>query len=255
MSLPDLSGRVAVITGASRGLGAAMAEDFHARGMRVALCARGECTLSNGADVLTTRLDVADQEAVDAFAAAAAAKFGRIDLWINNAGVLEPILPVRDLSAAALSCHFDINVFGALYGSQAMARHVAGRDGEGVLLNISSGAAWGGYAGWAAYCMGKAALDRLSETIQLEEAAHGLRTHAVAPGIIDTAMQDQIRSSDPSIFPMVDKFVEYKEKDLFNTPGFVAEHLLRLAFDPAADTSQVVVRLPMEAESREQAGS
>jgi NAD(P)-dependent dehydrogenase (short-subunit alcohol dehydrogenase family) len=246
MTLPDLTGRVAVITGASRGLGAAMAKDFQAHGMKLALCARGELPLADGPDVLTARLDIAEETAVRAFADAAAAKFGRIDLWINNAGVLEPVCAARDLTTEALQGHFSINVFGALYGCQAMQRHVASHDGEGVLINISSGAAWGGYAGWAAYCMGKAALDRLSETIQLEEAAQGLRTHAVAPGIIDTGMQETIRSCTEETFPMVDKFHEYKANDLFNEPEFVAEHLLQLAFDPDYDRSQVVVRLPAQ---------
>lgn len=249
MTLPDLTGRVAVITGASRGLGAAMAQDFQARGMKLALCARGALPMADGADVLTARLDIAEESAVRAFAEATAAKFGQIDLWINNAGVLEPVCAARDLSTEALQQHLNINVFGALYGCQAMQRHVAGREGEGVLLNISSGAAWNGYAGWAAYCMGKAALDRLSETIQLEEAAQGLRTHAVAPGIIDTAMQSTIRASSEEVFPMVDKFHEYKSKNLFNEPEFVAEHLLRLAFDPEYDRSEVVVRLPAQKES------
>jgi len=246
MALPDLTGRVAVITGASRGLGAAMAQDFRARGMKLALCARGELPMGSGAEVLTARLDIADQEAVDAFAASAITKFGRLDLWINNAGVLEPVVAVRDLSAAALRHHLDINLFGALYGSQAMMRHVASREGGGVLLNISSGAAWGGYAGWAAYCMGKAALDRLTETIQLEEAANGLRAHAVAPGIIDTDMQKTIRASAEEVFPMVAKFHEYKENNLFNSPAFVAERLLELAFAEAPEEREVVIRLAME---------
>ena len=163
MALPDLSGKVAVITGASRGLGAGLAADFHARGMRLALCSRSTPALAAGEDVLHAEFDVGDREAMESFADQVLERFGRVDLWINNAGVLEPIVPVRDLSAKQLDAHFDINVHGVLFGSQACLRLVAEQEDGGVLVNISSGAAWGGYAGWAAYCMSKAAVDRLTE--------------------------------------------------------------------------------------------
>lgn len=246
MSLPDLTGKVVVITGASRGLGEGIAKNCLARGMKVALCARGEIPFVENDDILTANFDIADQAAVQQFAASATAKFGPIDLWINNAGMLEPVVKARDLSAEQLRNHLDVNLFGVLYGSQAYLQHVAGRSGEGVLINISSGAAWGGYAGWAAYCMGKAAVDRLTETLALEELENGLHAYAVAPGIIDTTMQATIRSSNPEVFPMVDKFHEYKEKNLFNSPDFVANHLLSLSFDIEAKPEQTVVRLPAE---------
>ncbi|MDA0667426.1 MAG: SDR family NAD(P)-dependent oxidoreductase [Planctomycetota bacterium] len=246
MSLPDLTGKVAVITGASRGLGEGIAKNYLARGMKVALCARGEIPFAENDDILTANFDITDEAAVHQFAASAAAKFGSIDLWINNAGVLEPVVKARDLSAEQLRHHLDVNLFGVLYGCQAYLQHVAGRSGQGVLINISSGAAWGGYAGWAAYCMGKAAVDRLTETLALEELENGLHAYAVAPGIIDTAMQATIRASTPEVFPMVDKFHEYKNNDLFNSPDFVADHLLMLSFDEAAKPEQTVVRLPAE---------
>ncbi len=245
MELPDLSAKVAVITGASRGLGAGMAEYFRAQGMRLALCARSPLPFAPSDTLFTASFDVADANAMSQFAEDAAQKLGPLDLWVNNAGVLDPVKKLRDLTPEELQRHLDVNLFGVLYGSQAFLRQVVGREGEGVLLNISSGAAWSGYAGWGAYCMGKAAMDRLTETLALEEAAHGLRAHAVAPGIIDTDMQAQIRASSPEVFPMVEKFHEYNRKNLFHTPEFVAEQLLRIAFANPAPT-QTVLRLPLE---------
>jgi NAD(P)-dependent dehydrogenase (short-subunit alcohol dehydrogenase family) len=250
MALPDLTGKVAVITGASRGIGAGLAQDFAGRGMRLGLCSRSAPVLPEGPAVLARQLDVGDGPAVHAFAEAVAARFGRIDLWINNAGVLDPVVPVRELSAEALEAHLRVNLTGVLHGTQAFLRHLGARGaaaGEpGVLLNISSGAAWHGYAGWGAYCAGKAALDRLTETVQLEEAERGLRAHAVAPGVVDTAMQERIRGCDREVFPMLDKFLEMKAEDSFNTPGFVAEQLLGISFDPARRPQETVVRLPAE---------
>jgi len=242
----DLAGRTAVITGASRGLGAALAEHFAARGIRLALCSRTDPALAPGDDVLAERVDVRDEKAVDEFALHVEERFGQVDLWINNAGVLEPIKPLRDLTLDEFRDHIDINLTGLFLCTRAYVQHLRRRGGEGVLINISSGAAWQGYAGWTAYCAGKAAVERLTECVQLEEEANGLRAYAVAPGVIDTDMQVQIRACKPDVFPEREKFLEMKRDDTFNTPGFVADHLLAIAFDPAARPEEVTVQLPDE---------
>lgn len=247
MALPGLTGKVAAITGASRGIGAGLAKEFRARGMRLALCSRGEPALADDGDaVLTRRFDVADGAAMEEFADAAVARFGGVDLWINNAGVLEPIAPVRRLEEAQVRRHLDVNLFGVLHGSRAFLRRCVDRQRAGVLINVSSGAAWTGYAGWAAYCMGKAAVDRLTECLQIEERATGLRAHAVAPGIVDTAMQELIRRQRKEDFPEVERFRKYKADEAFNSVEFVAAQLLAIAFDDAARPDQVLVRLPAE---------
>lgn len=245
----DLAGRTAVITGASRGLGAGLAQAFHERGLRLGLCARSAPVFEPGPAVVAERLDVRDPGALAAFAAAVEARFGAIDLWINNAGLLEPIDPVRDVEPAAARAHLEVNVLGVLFGTQAFVRHLRRRGGEGVLVNISSGAARRPYAGWSLYCAGKAAVDRLTECVALEEGAHGLRAYAVAPGVIDTEMQALIRATPPARFPEAPRFVELERERRFNTPAFVAGHLLAIAFDPAARPAEVCIRLPDQNES------
>jgi NAD(P)-dependent dehydrogenase (short-subunit alcohol dehydrogenase family) len=243
----ELGGRTAVVTGASRGLGAGIARELRRQGLRLALCARGAPALPEGEDVLAARLDVTDGAAVAEFAARAAGRFGRIDLWINNAGVLEPIAPLRDVAPAEFRRHLDVNVTGVFHGTQAFVRHVRARGGEGVLVNVSSGAARHAYAGWSAYCAAKAAVDLLTECVALEERESGLRAYAVAPGVVDTAMQEQIRACTPARFPAVEQFRERKREGRFNTPAFVAREILALAFDPARRPEGVLVRLPDEA--------
>ena len=193
MSEVDVEGLTAVVTGASRGIGAAIARVFRERGMKLGLCARTAPCIAPSDDVLTDELDISDELAVDAFAEAVAKRFGGIDLWVNNAGVLDPIAPIRELGVAEFRRHIDINLTGVFLGTRAYARHRRQVGGGGVLINISSGAAWHGYAGWGAYCAGKAGVERLTDCIALEEAASGLRAHAVAPGIVDTDMQEMIR--------------------------------------------------------------
>jgi len=239
----DLAGRTAVITGASRGLGAGLARAFREQGMRLGLCARSAPILAGAPDVVAERVDVRDPAAMATFAGAVEARFGAIDLWINNAGLLEPIAPLRDVEPGAARAHLEVNVLGVLFGTQAFVRHLRRRGGEGVLVNVSSGAARKPYAGWSIYCAAKAAVDRMTECVALEEAAHGLRAYAVAPGVIDTDMQALIRATPPERFPDAPRFVEMKRENRFNTPAFVAEQILALAFDPAARPTEVLVRL------------
>lgn len=248
MSVEDLKGKTAVITGASRGIGAGIAEDFHARSMNLGLCSRSAPALPEGDSVLAQQVDVRDEGAMRAFAEAVTQRFGAIDLWINNAGVLDPIAPVRKIPVEAFREHIDINLTGVFIGSRCYVDHVRAGNREGVLINISSGAAWGGYAGWSAYCAGKAGVALLTQCIALEEAEAGLRAHAVAPGVVDTEMQALIRSSAEEDFPSLERFLEMKRDDSFNSVGFVAEHLLALAFDPQARTEEVDIRLPNEKE-------
>jgi benzil reductase ((S)-benzoin forming) len=240
----DLRGRTVVITGASRGLGAGMAAAMARQGIKLGLCARTKPRLDvPGAAALCASVDMRDEDAVARFATDCAESIGPIDLWINNAGVLEPIAFVAELSYEALMAHLTINIGGVANGSKAYVRHVRARRGGGVLINVSSGAAHRPYAGWGAYCAGKAAAERLTEVIQLEERAHGLRAHAVAPGIVDTDMQRIIRDQSPDTFPLVDKFVARKKRGAFNTPAYVAEQLLAIAFDEERRPDSVVLRL------------
>ena len=244
MSAKASGPKTIVITGASRGLGAGMAQHLAAQGHKLGLCARSTPPLT-GPNILSRSVDVRDEGAVEAFAQEVQQHFGDIDAWINNAGILDPIGPVRTISQEDFAQSIDINLTGVLLGTQAFIRHIRSRPGTGVLINISSGAALAGYAGWGAYCAGKSAVDRLTECVALEEAEAGLRAHAVAPGVVDTDMQTKIRDCTPSQFPMVQKFIDIKREERFNSPQFVADRLIELITSPPPN-APVVMRLPSE---------
>ena len=243
------TGKVAVITGASRGLGAGLARYFHGKGLRLGLCARARAELQPAQDIIVAPLDVTDEEAVDAFSRRVVDRFGGIDLWINNAGVLEPIAPLRDVSSHDFRRAIDVNLMGVFHGTRAFVHHVRQRGTGGVLVNISSGAARNGYAGWSAYCASKAAVDLLTECVQLEERDLGLRAYSIAPGIIDTDMQKTIRGTPADQFPMVEKFRQLKAENAFSSPEWVARHLLEIAFDEAHRPTSVRIGLPPERSS------
>lgn len=221
--------RVAVVTGASRGLGSGIATHLAGMGVALGLCARTTPEAPD-AEVPTVcaSVDVADVDAVEAFALRVTDELGPIEMWINNAGVLDPIGPLRDARPDELAVHVAVNLTGVMWGSRTYARLVHGRQGPGVLVNITSGAARSAYQGWAAYCATKAAVDQLSRVLAAEEADHGLAVFAVAPGVVDTDMQALIRSTPADRFPTAGRFIDLAETDSFNSPGWVATQLLEL---------------------------
>ncbi|MCP3909453.1 MAG: SDR family NAD(P)-dependent oxidoreductase [Actinomycetia bacterium] len=239
----DLTGRVVAITGASRGLGAGMAEWFAAHGVRLGLCARNEPPAPDGAEAVCAAVDVTDAGATETFVRLVAHELGSIDLWINNAGVLEPIVAQRDLDPADLAAHLAINVGGVLIGTQAYLRHLDEAGRAGALVNISSGASQSGRTGWSAYCAGKAAVDRLTETIAVEEPDRLPVALSVAPGLVDTDMQALIREQGTDVMPDVDFFRQRKTDGTMNSPAFIAETIAGWVFEgPSPDS--VFCRVP-----------
>lgn len=242
--------RVAVITGASRGLGAGLAARFAELDIQLGLCARNAPTPPSPTDICES-VDVRDPSAIAAFADRVTRELGPIDIWINNAGILEPIGPLRNAAVDELRSHVEVNVFGVLWGSQTFARLVHGRPTGGLLVNISSGAARSIYEGWSAYCATKAAVDQLSRVVAAEEADHGLQVAALAPGVVDTAMQEAIRATPSDRFPTVARFRALKADDAFNSPAWIADRIIELTAPTpppwvASSPDPVILRVPDE---------
>ena len=128
------------------------------------------------------------------------------------------------------------------FGQSLFAAHVAGRDGGGVLINLSSGAATGIYEGWAHYCAAKAFVDSLTSVVALEEKRNGLRAYAVAPGMVDTDMQTLLRSTPEDQLPTRQRFVERFEAGELKTPEVAAAQLVELALG-TQQPEEAVLRL------------
>jgi NAD(P)-dependent dehydrogenase (short-subunit alcohol dehydrogenase family) len=206
-----MNDKTVAITGASRGIGAAAARVFAAAGWRVALLARSEGQITAlaqeiGAGALPVVCDVADWGSVQAAVRLMVARFGRIDAFVGNAGVIEPICRIETLDPVAWSAAVDINLKGVLYGMRAVIP-VMKAAGGGTIITISSGAAHNPLEGWSAYCASKAGAAMLTRAAHLEEATNGLRIMGLSPGTVATDMQVTIKASgvnpvstlDPSV--------------------------------------------------------
>lgn len=206
-----MNDKTVAITGASRGIGAAAARVFAADGWRVALLARSDSQITAlaqeiGDAALPVVCDVGDWSSVQAAVALVHDRFGRLDAFIGNAGVIEPIARIEAVDPDAFGQAIDINLKGVLYGMRA-AIPLMKAAGGGTIITISSGAAHNPMEGWAAYCASKAGAAMLTRAGHLEEADHGLRVMGLSPGTVATEMQVTIKASgvnpvsalDPSV--------------------------------------------------------
>jgi 3-oxoacyl-[acyl-carrier protein] reductase len=197
--MDSLDGKVIIVTGASRGIGAAAAAALAAAGATVVLTARdGKLTeqvvRSIGGSASAHACDVSDYAAFETLVAATKTRFGRMDALINNAGVIEPIASVADSDPAAWARNIEINLTGAYHAIRAVLPGMLAAGG-GTIVNLSSGAAIRPQEGWSAYCSAKAGLHMLTRAIALETAGKGIRVFGFQPGTTDTDMQVLIRAS------------------------------------------------------------
>ncbi|HVM18133.1 MAG TPA: SDR family NAD(P)-dependent oxidoreductase [Gaiellaceae bacterium] len=188
----DLTGRTALVTGGSRGLGFALAQELAAAGARVAICARGEDALerarqrlaAGGAEVLATRCDVADRSDVDAWVAEATERFGRVDVLVNNAGVIS-VGPLRSQRPDDFARAMDIHFWGIVNTVYAVLPQFLER-GEGTIANVTSIGGKVSVPLLGSYTPSKYAAVGLSQGLHAELARHGVHVVTVVPGLMRT---------------------------------------------------------------------
>jgi 3-oxoacyl-[acyl-carrier protein] reductase len=212
--MKELNGKAAIITGASRGIGAATAHELANHGVSVILAAR---TLSeteaiaakiqaSGGKAIAVQCDVSNYDDVSAAVSKCISEFGQLDILVNNAGVIEPIARIADSDPQQWDQVVDINVKGVYHGLRA-AIPVMESQGSGVIVNLSSGAAGGALEGWSHYCSTKAAVLSLTKCADKECRENGIRVVGLSPGTVATDMQVAIKASginpisqlDPSV--------------------------------------------------------
>ncbi|MBV9250594.1 MAG: SDR family oxidoreductase [Acetobacteraceae bacterium] len=196
--MAELAGKVMIVTGGSRGIGAAAAAELSKAGAAVVIAARDGARAQRAAagipNAAALQCDVSDYVSVQGLVNDTQKRFGKIDALINNAGIVEPIAPVAESDPAQWARNIAINLIGAFNAVRAVLPLMIA-SGGGTIVNISSGAAINPLEGWSAYCSAKAGLHMLTRTIALEHTAQGIRVFGFQPGTTDTDMQVTIRAS------------------------------------------------------------
>ncbi len=232
--MSDLTGKTALVTGAARGIGAAIATRLAEAGADVAVCDLKAEWLEEtraaieaaGRRAFTYAVDVADSAAVDATVAAAFKDMGRLDILVNNAGITRDTLLMR-MSDADWDAVLSVNLKGTFLFSRAVARPMM-KQRTGSIVNIASIIGLIGNAGQCNYAASKAGVIALTKSSAKELAARNIRVNAVAPGFIQSKMTDVL--SDDVKGRMLD-LIPLKR---FGTPADVAEVVLFLAGDRSA---------------------
>ncbi len=240
----------AIVTGHNRGLGEALADQLLARNVAVLGLSRSRhATLKQRYPTLLEEieLELADPARVAQWVASDALRSfvsgAQSVLLINNAGMVQPIGPIEGQDAADIASAVSLNVATPLMLASALAAASADASDRRI-VHISSGAARNAYAGWSIYCATKAALDHHARAVALD-ANRALRICSLAPGVIDTNMQAQIRGSGEEQFPLREKFEDLKRNGQLATPEQCATQLLDYAFSdafgqlPVADIREV----------------
>lgn len=202
----NLTGRSAIVTGASLGLGAEIAEQFAAAGASLMLCARSAAELEAqqkklsaaypAARIVTRRADVSKEADVDALFDAATSAFGKFDILVNNAGVYGPMGSIDTIDWNEWVQAIAINLNGVVYCSRKAVRAMKAYR-YGKIINLSGGGATNPLPGISAYAASKAAVVRFTETLALEVKEFGIDVNAVAPGALATRLTDQLIDAGP----------------------------------------------------------
>ncbi len=202
--MKQLEGKVAVITGASRGLGKAIAEAYSAAGAKVVLSARSRDEIeknvaalkTEGADAAGFVCDVSDPEQVEALARFAIQTYGHFDIWVNNAGVGGPYGPTLDIAPEDFLAVLRTNMFGAFYGSTTAMRHFLPRQ-SGKLINILGAGDKGPVANQNPYASTKAWIRVFTLAMAKEYKDSGVGVYAFQPGLMDTDLLKEVTTFAP----------------------------------------------------------
>lgn len=197
----DLTDQTAIVTGASRGIGNAIAERFAQEGANVVVNSRSTeraeaaaADISGHGDTVGIAADVSNYEEVELLVDGAVRQFGSVDIMVNNAGITN-IGPAEEFDPQEWREVIDVNLNGVFFGSQAASRQMIDQDSGGAILNISSIMGDIGYHMRAPYCAAKGAVNNLTRTLAVEWADHDISVNALAPGFIYTDIVEQTQDS------------------------------------------------------------
>ena len=217
-----------IITGVSKGIGLELAKQLIRAGHLVVGIARTESEL-DGMKFIQADLSKTEklESLINEIIESAPQNIDSFTL-INNAGIVDPIGLIGGVNAEEMTKAIAVNLTAPMIISNTFISKLKGFEGSKRIVNISSGAGRNAYEGWGTYCATKAGLDHFSRVVALEQlnAKHPVEIVSIAPGIIDTGMQEAIRASNEEVFPLLERFIDYKEQGLLSSPEQTAQKLI-----------------------------
>ena len=211
-----------IISGGSRGLGAALVVEYERAGYEIVELSR------SGTSTGSVNIDLSQPESAQAILSASFERLAADSceelLLFNNAGEVVPIGEVADKPLEAVLKNINLNYAGAIVLIRTFIQAFQELNCAKTIVNVSSGAALHGVQGWSLYCAAKAGIEHFIRTVALEQAGHRYPINAinVSPGLIDTDMQQTIRSATAGDFPRLSEFVEFKASGALQLPELVA---------------------------------
>lgn len=250
----NLKDKVVLITGATGGIGKEIARAFAAEGSKIALTSRTQAKL----DALIAELDVAEdhvagfvvdvsrEEDVKAAVEGAIARWGSLDVLVNNSGDNGSYKPIAELTRDDFLKVYDINVFGVMYGMKYAVPQMR-KQGKGAIVNITSEGQYVGAAGMAPYVSSKHAAGGLSKCVALEVAKEGIRVNTICPGAVDTPMmrriEEQWLGEGYTREQALDTFAAQYPDGKYADPAEVATATVFLASDLAGHINGASIRI------------
>ena len=222
-----------LVTGASKGLGRAIALEIAKAGFPVIAIARQSDELNSIRDDLQSyssnsiaiACDIASKSDVEATVDQIMSEFTHLSGIVHNAGIISPIANMLEVTTADWEKLIHVNLIGVQNLTRSL-ESIIGGDSHTRITTISSGAAKRSLHGWSAYCVSKAGLDMWTNCMAQEGDGQNISAVAIAPGIVDTGMQIEIRNADELSFPMLPNFIEYHHNGELTNPSDVSKKLL-----------------------------
>jgi NAD(P)-dependent dehydrogenase (short-subunit alcohol dehydrogenase family) len=233
-----LDGKVAIVTGASRGIGEAIARSFAAHGAKVVITARklesvesvAASIRAEGGEALALAAHAGKADQVQALVDQTVAQFGKVDVLVNNAATNPHFGPMLTVDAGAWKKTFEVNLEGYFEAARAVANHLLARNAKGSIVNVASMVALAGAPLQGVYAMTKAAVVSMTKTLATELGPSGIRVNAIAPGLVETRFAQALITNDDIVKRVVDRtpLGRYAE------PSEIAPAALFLASDAAS---------------------
>ena len=240
MSKPviHLENKVALVTGASRGIGEAIARTYAKAGAKVVLASRKLDGLlevqkkieADGGEALAVACPTGSKEQIEALVAQAIARFGKVDVLVNNAATNPYFGPMMLVEDVAWDKTFEVNVKGYFYTTRAVVKHLMDRNAPGAIVNVASVAGQMAMPLQGVYSMTKAAVISMTKTLAYELAASNIRVNAIAPGFVDTKFAAAVLKNDA----LLDEVLKRTPQRRYARPEEIAGGAVYLASDAAS---------------------